>query len=203
MRNRVWGGNWQFLSHGYIKPAPIFPLLCAINQECKRKTKKDPESSDVSVFIIYKALALALIHLSFWRPWWIYAVLNSSVKVQRLSPYYQSIYIYFFQAQYVNKTENSLSTSIINVRETIILFIHHIVYSMYYTTFHVYFILIFTYFPFCKWSQWGSESWMDLPRGLQPASTISTLIGALYSWVLIHKTNPEAENNYKSLSVIF
>lgn len=146
MRNRVWGGNWQFLSHGYIKPAQIFPSLCAINQEGKRKTKKDPESTDVSVFIIYKALALALIHLSFWKPLWIYAVLNSSVKVQRLSPYYQSIYIYIyiFHAQYVNKTENSLSTSIINVRETIILFIHHLVYSMYYTTFHVYFILIFT-----------------------------------------------------------
>ena len=60
-----------------------------------------------------------------------YAVLNSSVKVQCLSPYYQSVF--FPQAQYVNKTENSLSTSIINVREMITLFIHQLVHSICYT----------------------------------------------------------------------
>ena len=53
----------------------------------------------------------------------------------------------------LTRLKNSLSTLIINVREMIILFIHHLVYSMHYTMSHVYFILIFTYFPFCKWSK--------------------------------------------------
>lgn len=55
-------------------------MVTAKYEQEVQKKKKDQESSGVSGFIFYKALALTWIHLSFWD----LIVLNNSVKVQCL-----------------------------------------------------------------------------------------------------------------------